>query len=507
MKRKNKQDINTRSLLIVVALILVNFISYHYFFRIDLTADQRYSLSKATKNILKDLDQTITITAYFTEDMPPRLLKLKNEFKDLLVEYNSASDGNVLYEFVNPNEDQEKERQAMQSGVRPAIINAREKDQVTQKKVYLGAVIRMGEEKDIIPLIQKESTMEYDLSSSIKKLSVKDKPQVGYLQGHGEPPPGAIQQVQQQLNILYDVVPVDLSESNVKLKELKTIAIVAPSDTIPEDHFRLLDFYLAQGGNLFIALNRVEGNMNNATGSGLYTGLSDWLGKKGIQVEERFVVDASCGNVSVRQQQMGFTMTSAMPFPYLPIITNFADHPITKNLESVLLPFASPVNFTGDTSIAFTPIAKSSKKSGLQQPPVYFDVDKRWTDEDFNAPEQTVAAVAEGLLAGDVPSSIVIIGNGSFPVSGEGQQAQQLQPDNVSLMVNSIDWLTDETGLIDLRTKEVTSRPLDQISDSKKAFLRWLNFLLPIIIIILYGIFNYQRRRTIRKKRMEEGYV
>ncbi len=85
-------------------------------------------------------------------------------------------------------------------------------------------------------------------------------------------------------------------------------------------------------------------------------------------------------------------------------------------------------------------------------------------------------------------SSIVVFSDGQFPVNGEGQRAQQLAQDNVSLMVNSIDCLSDDTGLIDLRTKGVTSRPLDQIEDGRKTFLKWLNFLLPIILILIYGI-------------------
>ncbi len=74
-------------------------------------------------------------------------------------------------------------------------------------------------------------------------------------------------------------------------------------------------------------------------------------------------------------------------------------------------------------------------------------------------------------------------------------------------MVNSIDFLSDDTGLIDLRTKGVTSRPLDQVEDGKKAFLKWLNFLLPIVLILVYGIFRMQQKRNLRVKRMEQGYV
>ena len=94
-------------------------------------------------------------------------------------------------------------------------------------------------------------------------------------------------------------------------------------------------------------------------------------------------------------------------------------------------------------------------------------------------------------------------------MNGEGQQQQQQQinPDNVNLMVNSIDWLSDETGLIDLRSKGAKLRPLDQIEDGKKTFLKYLNFLLPILIIVGYGIYRMNRNRNIRLKRMEAHYV
>ena len=103
---------------------------------------------------------------------------------------------------------------------------------------------------------------------------------------------------------------------------------------------------------------------------------------------------------------------------------------------------------------------------------------------------------------------MVVFGDGDFAVNGEGENQQQLQPDNVSLMVNSIDWLSDDTGLIELRTKGVTSRPLDaQLEDGTKLFLKYLNFLLPIILIVLYGIIRFNTKRKIRNKLMSVDYV
>lgn len=102
---------------------------------------------------------------------------------------------------------------------------------------------------------------------------------------------------------------------------------------------------------------------------------------------------------------------------------------------------------------------------------------------------------------------MVVVGDGDFAINGSGQNAQEINPDNVNLMVNSIDWLSDDTGLIELRTKGITSRPLAQISDGRKTFLKYLNFLLPILLIILYGIFRGQRNRTLRYKRMQDNFI
>jgi len=504
---KNRKSIAAQVLLVLAVLVVLNFLSEKFFVRLDFTADQRYTLSEASKNILRSLDKPVTVTAYFTEDLPPDLAVTRSDFKDLLTEYASVSKGLVLYEFVNPNKDQETEQKAYQSGIQPVLVSTREKDEATQKKVFMGAVLQMGDKKEIIPFLQPGAAMEYALSTNIKKLSVTDKPFVGVLQGNGEPKLSAMSQVMEAMSVLYTVEPIDLSDSSVNLSKYKTIAIVGPRDTIPPQQFKKLDAYLAGGGNLFIAMDRVDGNLQTVQGTSITTGLEKWLSDKGLVVENNFVVDANCGSVGVQQRQGFFNFTTNVKFPFLPIITNFADHPATKGLEQVLFPFASSITYTGDSSNFFMPIAMSSEKSGTQSAPVYFDINKKWNDKDFPLSHLTVGAVLQGKLVGDAESSIVIFSDGQFPVGGEGQRAQQLSQDNVSLMVNSIDFLSDDTGLIELRTKGVTSRPLDQIDEGEKTFLKWLNFLLPIVLILIYGLVRMQQRRNRRVKRMQEGYI
>jgi len=111
--------------------------------------------------------------------------------------------GNVAYEFIDPLTDETKEQEAIQNGIQPVLVNMREKDQVKQQKIYMGAVLQMGDQTDVIPFIQPGAAMEYSLSRSIKKLAVIDKPAVGLVQGHGEPGLQEMAQVYQELSILY----------------------------------------------------------------------------------------------------------------------------------------------------------------------------------------------------------------------------------------------------------------------------------------------------------------
>jgi len=504
-----RKKVQTSILLVIGILLLINYLASRFFFRLDYTEDQRYSLSSATKNILNELNEPVTISAYFSEDLPPDIEKVRQDFRDLLVEYSSSSGGLIVYEFINPSVDQESEMKAQQGGVQPIMINVRERDQMKQQRAYLGAVLQMGDSKEVIPFIQPGAAMEYALSTNIKKLSVKNKPAITLLQGHGEATLSTIPQLNTQLSILYSIEPLEFNDSTGVPSNYKTLVVIAPKDTVPELHFSYLDEFLNRGGRLLLALNTVEGNLSNGMGEKVYTGFENWLKQKGIEVEDNFVIDANCSNVMVRQQQGYFVMNTPMKFPYLPVITNFTKHPITEGLESVVLPFASPIKMTStDTSVIMFPLAVTSEKSGVQNAPLYFDVMKQWTASDFTLSSLPVAVLAEGKVPGSSGYKMIVFSDGDFVVNGEGQGAQQLGEDNISLMSNAIDWLSDDTGLIELRTKGVTSRPLDpSLEDSTKTMLKYLNFLLPILLVVLYGIFRFQLKRKIRNELMATDYV
>ncbi len=496
---KNK---GIRLLLLLGILIMVNILGREYFLRLDLTEEKQFTLSSATNDILSDLDETVFVKAYFSEDLKPELDRYRIEFRDMLIEYAQRSKGNVEYEFVNPNADQALEQEAMQNGIQPQLVNVREKDQFTQQKVYMGAVISLGEGQEVMPFIGPGLPMEYTLTTSIKKLSTIDKPSIGFVQGYGQPDLSSIGQVVQALSVIFSVEQIDLaSEPEIPLR-FKAVAVLGAPDSIPPSDLAKLDAYMSAGGQVVVGINAVSGDFQTSSGNPVSDALIPWLAEKGIEVEPSFIIADRCGSVTVQQRQGFFTMNTQVRFPYLPLISEFNEHPATQGLEQVVLQFASPVNYIGTGTAEFTPLMQTSELSGKQSAPLYFNIEKKWTRADFPLGRQTVGGVLSGLP--EAPGArLVVFGDADFPVSGQGR----INPDNANLLVNTLEWLSDDTGLTALRTKGVSARPIEELEDSQRTLLKYLNFLVPILLAIGYGIFRSQRNRHRRLRRMSETYV
>lgn len=488
-------------LLITGIIVVINLLSGQFFARLDVTEGRQYTLSAATKSILRNLNEPVTVKAYYSKNLPADFEKLRRDFQDILVEYRNLSKGDLDYTFVNPNADPQIEEEALQNGIRPLLINVREKDQTTQQKAFMGAVLTMGDQVEVIPFVSSETPLEYTLTTAIKKMSVVNKPSVGFIQGHGEPPLSELGQAIQALAVIFSVENINLATETEIPDRYRAVVLLNPADSVPPHHLGMLDDYLGRGGKVIVAVNAVTGDFTTAQGTAIESNMLHWLASHGILVEPSFVIDASCGSVTVQQRQGFFTINTPVQFPFLPLVTAFPEHPVTTGLNQVIFQFVSPVQYAGGGDGTFTALVESSVKAGIIQPPVFFDVsNKRWTDADF--PLSRV--VLGGLLEKAQGGKLVVFGDGDFPVSGGGRG---VNPDNVNLLVNAIEWLSDDTGLTTLRTKGVTSRPIEELEDGKRSFLKYLNFLLPILLAIGYGVFRSQRNRAIRMRRMQERYV
>jgi ABC-type uncharacterized transport system involved in gliding motility auxiliary subunit len=312
-----------------------------------------------------------------------------------------------------------------------------------------------------------------------------------------------LMQANQELGILYHVEQVTVNDSTPIPGHLKSLVIVRPTDSIPALVFSELDKYLARGGRLYVAVNRVNGDLQQGFGSRVTTGLETWLSGKGIYINENFILDENCVTATMQQQIGNAIQISSVAIPYIPRINQFSDHPVTQGLEEVVLPFASTMDFMGDSSLTFTPLLYSSDLSGTEPTPAYFNFQRRWTQADFPLQRQVLGGILEGSFDGGIPARMVVIADGDFAVNENGQQ---VNPDNVNLLVNGIDWLSDDTGLIELRTKGVSSRPIKQMEDSKRTLVKWLNFILPILLVLIYGFVRYQYRKNQRILRMEADF-
>lgn len=499
-----KSTIITQLLIVIAIVVVANLISRNLYFRLDFTEDQRYTLSKATKDILTELDNVITVKAYFTEDLPSQLAFVKNDLRDQLIEYENLSGGNLVFEFINPNESEELKQEAVQNGVAPLSINVVENDQRQQIQAFLGVVLKSGERSEAIPVVQPEGALEYDLTTAIKKLSILDKPKVGMISGYGEPNLNAYPQLLQQLSVLYDVESFNIADTFSIPNYYRALLWVGPKDTIPPIEFSKLDKYLDQGGKLFLSYSSVQGDLQQSSlQPAADIGLKSWISGKGLTYGNEFVIDQVCAAVTVQQRQGFFTINSQVNVPFFPRLSNFEDHPVTEGLEAILLPFANAFTINNaDTTIKITPLIFTSERSGAVPAPGFIDIRKQWTERDFPVQEQILASSIENLGPGN--GAIVVIGNGDFVLNGEGQQAQAVNQDNVNFASNAVDWLADDTGLIELRTKGITARQLDKIEDSTKNLLKYGNVFAPILLILVYAFIRRQVRRA-RKQRWREG--
>lgn len=489
-------------LYIIVVVVILNVFSYFLFFRMDFTVNKRYSLSKVSKNIIQKNTEPIVVDFYVTEDLPQDIKKLAREFHFMLKEYKSLSNVSFTINTIYPD-SHEKEFRATESGLQPIFKEIREKDVEKIQKIFIGAVFHIGKKQAVIPLINYNTPIEYEVTRILKQVSDTIKPNVGFVRGHGEATFNRIPQLINELSHLTDMSVVDLN-SEVSLHKNNVICIIDPKDTYSAYEIEKLEKYLNEGGRLFIALNHAIGQLSGGRNSGFInrTGIEDMLEKKGLKIKYDFVVDNNCGTIAINQQYGFINFQSNVSFPYLPVITNFSKHTITYGLKSMLLTFTSNIErVKTQSTYIFTPLAMTSAISGLQQAPVFFDYQKQWTTNDFNHPHNIVAAL---LTNDDNNSSIVTITNADFISDAIVTSGHT---DNVNFAINSIEWLADNSGLIQLRNKFTTFSSLEPTNENRREFLKYLNFLLPILIVIIAALIYYRYNQHKRANRSQPGYI
>ncbi|MFQ6039239.1 MAG: Gldg family protein, partial [Candidatus Poribacteria bacterium] len=173
-------------LIVFAILAMVNLLIARAFFRIDLTDGNIYTISKSTKNVLERLDDIIKVTAYFSKDLPPHLVNLRQQVKDILDEYQVYGRGKLRIAFIDPKEDAKIEEKMPAIGIPEVRAQTVEKDKAQVVNVYLGIAVEYEDKKEVIPLVRNVNTLEYDLTSAIIKVSSEKAKTIGFLAGHDE---------------------------------------------------------------------------------------------------------------------------------------------------------------------------------------------------------------------------------------------------------------------------------------------------------------------------------
>ncbi len=518
---KNKSEAIIQIVLIVGILIVANYIANSIFLQFDMTENNEYTLSKPSENIAKTLKDPVTVTAYFSSKLPPQLNRVKDQFKDFLDEFRSYSGDNLEYNFVDPSKDQSSEQKAQQAGIQPVLVNVRERDQVSQKRAYLGAIFQYEGKSQVVPVIQPGDGMEYTIASTIKKLTETKKPKVGLLQGNGEPTEQEMPQLVQELKDRYQIEQVSNIDTAGVPADIQVLMIIAPSKPLNQNQLKSIDQYIMAGGKTIFAINRVQANMQRGFARPEDTGINELLTSYNIPIQSNLVRDLNASSIGVSQEQSGFQYVRQIRYPYIPVITTFGNNPISKGLESVIFQFVSPVDTTkADSTQKITVLASSSDKSGESSKFMSISPFQDWKPTDFTQSDIPVAALISGVfrshfadndsisvrLKKSVNTSLIVIGDGDFVQNGQpGRQQQRLPDDNINLMANSVDYLADDTGLIALRTKGITNRPIEMIGESAKNWLKYVNVFVPILLVLGYGFYRYERNKSRRRQWMEEG--
>ncbi len=500
-----KSQLLTRIFLVLGILILVNVLSAEYFYRLDFTADQRYTLSKATKKILRNLEKPVTVNAYFSKDLPARVAKAKRHFKDLLTEYSNHSEKDFVYNFINPNKNEKSEKKARRKGIKPFVLGTRKRDQVQRQRAYMGAVIQIGDQSEVISRIEPEGPAEYKLSSNIHKLTQSEKPSVAVFKGQGGIAKNDLGQTLQDLKVMYNVEEYQLKTNDRIPSKYRTGIIVNTSDSFSQPVLNQLDKFLKAGNNLLIATDRVEDNLQEQSLSTANTGLEKWLENKGITLRDQVLIDAQCGAIQVQQTAQGRRVMRNVKFPFFPIIKKFEKHPVTRSVSQLFLPFSSTIDTGEETGLNFHVLARSSKKTGQVSLPHSINVNKNWKESDFPKNHEPIAIAAKGKLGvSDSVSRLVVVGSDKLIQKQKKNQGRRgrtkVREGNANFFVNAVDWLSDQMGLMELRTQGVDARPLDDISDQNQNLLKYSNAFAPIVLILVIGLLRFQIQQAKRKK-------
>lgn len=506
---KYSRDSYLITILIVAIALMVNFIASRHFVKVDLTANQLFAISDASKTIVGNLDDIVTVKVFFSEQLPPRLFDVRQYADDILDELASYSKGNLVVDFLNPaNPDISNE--ALQYGIPQIQMNIVEKDKFEVKNGFLGIAVIYGDRLEILPVVQNVSNIEYGLVAAIKKVTAKEARKVGFLTGHDEPSLTQRMEVgevddsffllKKALDRNYQVLSINLGDDEVTLDDVDTLLIAGSKTAFSDEEKYAIDQFLLGGGSLIVFLDLIDVT-NDLQASLLELDINELIEHYGVRIEKQFALDRSNEIASFNQ---GFS-TFFKPYDFwVKAVNQFFDpmSPIVSKLDSIVFPWTSPLKLFEKEGVTTTVLLSSTTNAWLQNEP--FNLDPNLVQNLTKKDQYPLVALLEGGFTSFFDRSgeghfdtslktgrILIAGNSRFATD----RFIKLYPQNLSFIMNAIDFLTLDESLISIRSKSSVDLPLKNLTDRDRQIVKFLGILLMPILVITFGVVRSFIRR------------
>jgi ABC-2 type transport system permease protein len=532
------------NIILILFIIALNILGFWVYFRADLTADKRYSISESSKNLLKSLNNEIIIKVYLDgDDLPGGFERLKRAVKETLAEFKYFGKNNIDYQFINPYNGSEEERnklfkELVEKGMQPTNIFAKEDGKKVENLVFPYATI-WYQNKEVPVLLLKANlaqdsqtklnqsyeNVEYELATAIQKLTNNEKKKVGLLSEFTDLQPINFAGLINTLQEYYSLYIID-SKKSPSFAGLDALIIPKPDKPIDDSTKVKIDQYIMNGGRVLFFVDGLKVDSVGLEGSfaqPLDVNLDDMLFKYGVRINKNIVKDGlNAAIIPMVVGNMGDKPNiQPMPYRYFPLINNFSNSLITKNIDMVYTKFTAsidPVN--GNDGLKKTPLLLTSPYTKVLNAPALITYNEARTDTDeaeYQGGVKTVAYLIEGTFKSilqksftnseikttSIPTKILVCSDGDIIVNEIDRKTgnpypmgfdrfSQHQYGNQDFVINTLNYLLDEQGLLTAKSKSVGLRPLDKLKVSnQKTKWQLINIVLPLTLLVLFGFLRF----------------
>lgn len=547
--------------IIAAVLLAINLFGNYFFKRFDLTKDKRYTLSETTLNIIETVDSPLYIDVFLEGKFPPEFKRLQNETKQLLEEF-TAYNSNIIFQFVNPIEKEEERVAVMKKfyerGLLPISITVDDKGKQSQEVVFPWAVATYGDKSAKVALLKNlmgASTeqkvissvqhLEFAFADALNKITKQKQKKIAVLRGNGELQDKYIADFLKTVKESYYIGPFTLdsvaSQPMQTIEELQKydMAIIAkPTEAFTDEEKQVIDQYIINGGKTLWLVDAVKADMDS-----LYTqptilaypldlNLSDQFFKYGFRVNGQLIKDEQATPIKLATGKEGSqTQYQEFSWRYSPFVYPASNNPIVKNMEGIKFEFANPIELLKN-NIKKTVLLTSSEYSKPIGTPIPISLDivteeTRPTDYP-NGGLLPVAVLLEGKFKSVYENRVIPIKDKSFKVNNKDSKMifisdgdvikNQLDKDgypmelgfdkftnnlfgNKEFLMNCVNYLLDDNGLINIRSKDVDLPLLDKEKVYENyTFAQLITIGLPLLLLGLFGfLFTYLRKRKYGK--------